>query len=59
VQLEHRANFGTSTVEQHALVHLAQAEQLANLSRFPALHVAQDDHLTLAARQLIDRALGR
>jgi len=46
-------------VEEHALVRLAELEQLADIVRLPALDVTEDDHLPLLGRQLFDRSFQR
>src|SRR3954447_13505748 len=55
IGLQGRAHLRTGPMQQYALVDLADVERVADLLGRPALDVAQDDDLTLARRQVVDR----
>src|SRR6059058_2050424 len=57
--LERLANLRPRAMQEHALVRLAELEQLADIVRLPALDVAEDDHVALFRRQLFDRGFQR
>jgi hypothetical protein len=52
VVLERLTQLGPPTVEQYALVRLAEAQQIAHLVAVHSVHVAEADHYALPLRQL-------